>query len=188
MRTLIDHEARRHEGHGDFVSSCLRGSERIMSRELTYLEAIREALAEEMRRDPKVFVLGEDVGATAARSASTQGLLRGVRRDARRRHADLGVGDHRRQHRRVAARLPAGRRDAVRRLHLVRLRSDRQPGGDAALPLRRPRVGADRRARAERRQRRRRPLSLAEPGGVVHPPAGAEGGRAVDGLRRQGAA
>ena len=27
-------------------------------RELTYLEAIREALAEEMRRDPKVFVLG----------------------------------------------------------------------------------------------------------------------------------
>jgi pyruvate dehydrogenase E1 component beta subunit len=34
-----------------------------MSKELTYLEAIREALAEEMRRDPKVFVLGEDVGA-----------------------------------------------------------------------------------------------------------------------------
>ena len=30
-------------------------------REITYLEAIREALAEEMRRDPKVFVLGEDV-------------------------------------------------------------------------------------------------------------------------------
>ena len=34
-----------------------------MSKELSYLEAIREALAEEMRRDPKVFVLGEDVGA-----------------------------------------------------------------------------------------------------------------------------
>src|SRR4030088_2699732 len=32
-------------------------------RELLYLEAIREALAEEMRRDSKVFVLGEDVGA-----------------------------------------------------------------------------------------------------------------------------
>ena len=44
-----------------------------MAKELTYLEAIREALAEEMRRDPKVFVLGEDVGATAARSASRRG-------------------------------------------------------------------------------------------------------------------
>ena len=30
-----------------------------MPKELTYLEAIREALTEEMRRDPKVFVLGE---------------------------------------------------------------------------------------------------------------------------------
>ena len=30
-------------------------------RELTYGEAVREALAEEMRRDPTVFVIGEDV-------------------------------------------------------------------------------------------------------------------------------
>ncbi|HZS32055.1 MAG TPA: alpha-ketoacid dehydrogenase subunit beta [Methylomirabilota bacterium] len=30
-------------------------------RELTYGEAVREALAEEMRRDPRVFVIGEDV-------------------------------------------------------------------------------------------------------------------------------
>ena len=33
-----------------------------MSKELSYLDAIREALTEEMRRDSKVFVLGEDVG------------------------------------------------------------------------------------------------------------------------------
>lgn len=32
------------------------------SRSLTYLAAINEALAEEMRRDPNVLVLGEDVG------------------------------------------------------------------------------------------------------------------------------
>ena len=31
-------------------------------RELTYRDAIREALQEEMRRDPAVFILGEDVG------------------------------------------------------------------------------------------------------------------------------
>ena len=43
-------------------------------REVTYLEAIREALAEEMRRDPKVFVLGEDVGAYGGAFGVTQGL------------------------------------------------------------------------------------------------------------------
>ena len=45
-----------------------------MSKELSYLEAIREALAEEMRRDPKVFVLGEDVGAYGGAFGVTQGL------------------------------------------------------------------------------------------------------------------
>jgi 2-oxoisovalerate dehydrogenase E1 component beta subunit len=44
-------------------------------RELTYLEAIREALAEEMRRDPKVFVLGEDVGAYGGAFGATKGLF-----------------------------------------------------------------------------------------------------------------
>src|SRR3954465_3450916 len=43
-------------------------------RELTYLEAIREALAEEMRRDPQVFVLGEDVGPYGGAFGVTQGL------------------------------------------------------------------------------------------------------------------
>ncbi len=43
--------------------------------DLTYLEAIREALAEEMRRDPKVFVLGEDVGAYGGAFGVTQGLF-----------------------------------------------------------------------------------------------------------------
>jgi 2-oxoisovalerate dehydrogenase E1 component beta subunit len=45
-----------------------------VSKEITYLEAIREALAEEMRRDPKVFVLGEDVGAYGGAFGATQGL------------------------------------------------------------------------------------------------------------------
>jgi 2-oxoisovalerate dehydrogenase E1 component beta subunit len=45
-----------------------------MSREVTYLEAIREALLEEMRRDPKVFVLGEDVGPYGGAFGVTQGL------------------------------------------------------------------------------------------------------------------
>ena len=44
-------------------------------KELSYLEAIREALTEEMRRDPKVFVLGEDVGAYGGAFGVTQGLF-----------------------------------------------------------------------------------------------------------------
>src|SRR5438067_5286140 len=45
-----------------------------MPHELSYLDAIREALAEEMRRDPKVFVLGEDVGPYGGAFGVTQGL------------------------------------------------------------------------------------------------------------------
>jgi 2-oxoisovalerate dehydrogenase E1 component beta subunit len=46
-----------------------------MPKELTYLEAIREALFEEMRRDSKVFVLGEDVGEYGGAFSVTQGLF-----------------------------------------------------------------------------------------------------------------
>jgi len=103
-----------------------------------------------MRRDPKVFVLGEDVGPYGGAFGVTQGLSTSSARCAwRTRRFPSRRSSH--QHRRVAARLPAGRGDAVRRLHLVRLRPDRQPGGDAALSVRRPLDGADRRARAERR-------------------------------------
>ena len=31
-------------------------------REITYLEAVREAMVQEMRRDPEVFLMGEDIG------------------------------------------------------------------------------------------------------------------------------
>lgn len=46
-----------------------------MPRELSYLEAIREALFEEMRRDAKVFVLGEDVGPYGGAFGITAGLV-----------------------------------------------------------------------------------------------------------------
>jgi pyruvate/2-oxoglutarate/acetoin dehydrogenase E1 component len=43
--------------------------------EITYLEAIREALFEEMDRDPNVFCLGEDIGAFGGAFKVTEGLL-----------------------------------------------------------------------------------------------------------------
>jgi 2-oxoisovalerate dehydrogenase E1 component beta subunit len=46
-----------------------------MAKEITYLEAIREALFEEMRRDAKVFILGEDVGPYGGAFGVTQGIV-----------------------------------------------------------------------------------------------------------------
>ena len=43
--------------------------------EVTYLEAIREALIEEMERDGNVFCLGEDIGAYGGAFKATEGLL-----------------------------------------------------------------------------------------------------------------
>jgi 2-oxoisovalerate dehydrogenase E1 component len=45
------------------------------ARELTFAEAIKEALAQEMERDPRVFVLGEDVGKIGGIFAATRGLI-----------------------------------------------------------------------------------------------------------------
>src|SRR5215470_2547766 len=45
------------------------------SRELTFAEALKEALAQEMERDPRVFVLGEDVGKIGGIFAATRGLI-----------------------------------------------------------------------------------------------------------------
>ena len=45
------------------------------ARELSFAEAIKEALAQEMERDPRVFVLGEDVGKIGGIFAATRGLI-----------------------------------------------------------------------------------------------------------------
>ncbi len=46
-----------------------------MSRRITYREAIREALQEAMRRDPRVFLMGEDVGRYGGAYGCSKGLL-----------------------------------------------------------------------------------------------------------------
>ncbi|HHY38084.1 MAG TPA: alpha-ketoacid dehydrogenase subunit beta, partial [Clostridia bacterium] len=44
-------------------------------REISYLEAIREALIEEMERDERVFLLGEDIGKLGGPFGVTKGLI-----------------------------------------------------------------------------------------------------------------
>lgn len=46
-----------------------------MSRELTQAEALREALREEMLRDPRVFLMGEDIGVMGGIYTVTKGLM-----------------------------------------------------------------------------------------------------------------
>jgi 2-oxoisovalerate dehydrogenase E1 component beta subunit len=43
--------------------------------QMTYLEAIRDALLSEMRRDPQVFVIGEDIGVYGGAFGITRGFL-----------------------------------------------------------------------------------------------------------------
>src|SRR6266513_1082238 len=45
------------------------------ARELTMSQAVNEALAEELRRDPTVFLIGEDVAEAGHPSKSLPGLL-----------------------------------------------------------------------------------------------------------------
>ena len=55
---------------------CTRNEREVRGvRELTTAQAIREALAEEMRRDPRVFLLGEDIGVYGGAFGVTNGLL-----------------------------------------------------------------------------------------------------------------
>lgn len=45
------------------------------TREITFAEAVREALAEEMRRDPRVFIIGEDVAEAGTPFKVLSGLV-----------------------------------------------------------------------------------------------------------------
>ena len=44
-------------------------------REITYAEALREAMSEEMRRDPNVFLMGEDVGVYGGAFGVSRGMV-----------------------------------------------------------------------------------------------------------------
>jgi pyruvate/2-oxoglutarate/acetoin dehydrogenase E1 component/TPP-dependent pyruvate/acetoin dehydrogenase alpha subunit len=44
-------------------------------RQITYSQALAEAMREEMRRDPRVFIMGEDIGVYGGAYGATRGLL-----------------------------------------------------------------------------------------------------------------
>ena len=113
-------------------------------RRLTIARAMAEALAQEMRADPRVFVMGEDIAKLGGVFGNTRGLLEEFGPGARPRHADLRDRLHRRRRRRgVRDRHASGRRTDVRRF-LRRLHGrNLQPDGQEHVLFRRERQGAD---------------------------------------------
>ena len=132
---------------------------------MTVREALRDAMAEEMRRDPDVFVMGEEVAEYQGAYKVTQGLLQEFGADRGHRHADhrTRLCRHGRRRRVVGTK-------ADRRVHDVQLRHagdrpDHQFGGEDAVHVRWPDGLRDRIPRTERRRgARRRP---AQPGLLV---------------------
>jgi acetoin:2,6-dichlorophenolindophenol oxidoreductase subunit beta len=61
------------EGQGEGTQAAIKSGKPI--REITFGQAINEALAEEMRRDPRVFVIGEDVAEAGTPFKVLSGLV-----------------------------------------------------------------------------------------------------------------
>ena len=54
----------------------------MKTREITYLEAVREAMTQEMERDETVFLIGEDIGAYGGAFQVTHGMLEKFRQES----------------------------------------------------------------------------------------------------------
>ena len=129
---------------------------------MTMREALRDAMAEEMRRDPDVFVMGEEVAEYQGAYKVTPGPAAGIRRAARHRYAD-----HRARLCRARRRRGVRRPKADRRIHDLEFRHagdgpDHQFRRQDALHVGRPDGLSDRVSRPERRRRARR--RAAQPG------------------------
>ena len=114
----------------------------LMAASSRYREALNQALREEMARDESVFLMGEDIGVFHGAFKVTDGPARGVRREARARHADLREHDRRHGRRRGDGRAAAGRRADDDQLLAARAGPDRQPRRAHPLHVRRPGTGA----------------------------------------------
>ena len=134
-------------------------------------EALRDAMAEEMRRDESVFVMGEDVGVFQGAFKVTEGLLdefgeRRVRDTPISENTIVGAG--------VGAAmggLRPDRRADDRQLLAAGARPDRQPRRGDPLHVQRPGPGADGDPHARRRRAPARPDPLAQLRGPLPPGA-----------------
>ncbi len=111
---------------------------------LAFREALNQAMTEEMERDDRVFLMGEEVAEYDGAYKVSQGMLKKFGAASGRRYADLRGGV-----RRDRDWGGDGRPAAHRRVHDLQLqpggdRPDRQQRGQHAVHERRPVRGADR--------------------------------------------
>ena len=97
--------------------------------QLTYLEAIRQGIWEEMERDPTVFCLGEDIGIYGGAFKVTDGF---IDRFGPERVIDTPIAESAIVGAAFGASLTghaSGRGVPVHGFHRLRFQSDRQHGG-----------------------------------------------------------
>ena len=102
-------------------------------RALGFVAAIREALDQELDADPDVILMGEDIGRVGGIFRATEGLYETLRRRASPGHAADRERLRRLRGRRRAHRPPTRRGDPVLGFRRRRLRSDHEPGREAAV-------------------------------------------------------
>src|SRR5919201_56926 len=110
------------------------------TRELTQSQAVNEALAEELRRDPTVYIIGEDVAEAGAPFKVLSGLVDefGPERVIDSPISEAGIPGPRRRDDGDAA----CRRHHVRRLPHARHGPARESGGEGAVHVGWPFQGA----------------------------------------------
>ncbi len=149
--------------------------------EVTMLEAIRQALFEEMERDPAVVTLGEDIGVYGGAFKATEGLLA---RFGPERVIDTPISE--------TAIVGAacgmsylGLRPVAEMqfIDFIACCFNQVTNYRRQVALSLGRAGAHGDPRPFRRRRSRRPVSFGEPGNVFRAYAGTEGGLSFHGLR-----
>ena len=119
-------------------------------REITYRQALNEALAEEIARDPNVFLMGEEVAEYNGAYKVSQGLLDRFGADAHHRHPDQRERFCRPRHRRRHGRPAPDRRVHDLQLFVSRVRPDREQRAEHAHDVGRPVQHPDHLPRPER--------------------------------------
>ena len=174
---------RRGSGAGGRV--CLRSR----SRELTIGRSHPEALAEEMRRDPRVFIMGEDVAEAGTPFKVLSGLVEefgkdrvsSIRRFPKPDSPASASGAA------MTGLAPRGRHH-VRRFHDADHGPDGQPGRQGSLHVRRQVESADGPAHHDGRHAAFGRAAFAIAARLVQPHSRPESRDAFDALRRQGPA
>ncbi len=151
---------------------------------VTYLEAISQALREEMRRDPSVFLMGEDIGVFGGAFKITRGFLEEF---GEQRVIDTPISESGFTGAACGAAI-MGLRPVVEfqfaDFFSCAFDQNRQLRGQMLLPLGHPRPR--RLSRTFGRRFPRGPLSLPESRSLVHSRPGSESGPAIDPVRGQG--